>query len=585
MSAMGNALSASRRLALTFALLSSMALPSRAGAPQESGDGAPDPHDALLAAELYPSARQCGACHELIYEEWSSSAHAYAAISPVFHKFEQRINELANGTVGAFCVRCHISVGTALGEERWKPLWERAAVSTEGVTCISCHRVEETYGRVNGERRIVPGTIQEPVRGPTDAPFLDSVIREREHWGVDPMGDGRGTPIHRDALQHEQLGQSEFCASCHQVAVHPGIKLEVVWEQYRDSPAHAQGIRCQDCHMSSDPGRSVGYASGPKATISGKPVEPGSRHTDHAFVGPGYSIAHPGIFPHNLANQYSLEDWMSFDWRGGWGADEWESGSHDPDSFPPPWRDLAKRRDARRIVAANQAKIAARNGLRRRLMENGSRIDGPFFAERPSRSQDLEFEYVVTNLNPGHNLPSGSLGAQPEIWLDVALSGPDGANLWESGYVDSHGDMADLHSRDVRAGTLQHDAQLFNLQTKFLTTNLKGTDREMFLPVPFDGDQLPFIRPAGQPTSVMNHPPFIRMEQRSIPPLGEKRARYSVPGELLTRPGTYKLSVRLRSRAEPIYFMDFVRATKEMVREMNAGMIDIHPYAVTFDLR
>ena len=299
-----------------------------------------DPHARLLAAEQYPSAKQCGACHDQIYEEWSSSAHAYAAISPMFHKFEQRINELANGTVGAFCVRCHISVGTAMGEERWLPLWDRSPVSLEGVTCISCHRVEETYGRVNGERRIVPGTLQAPVQGPTGAPVLDGVIERRKQYGVDPVGDGDGAPIHADAHQHRQITKSEFCASCHQVAVHPGIKLEVVWEQYRDSPARAAGTTCQDCHMSTNPGKASGYASGPRAVVNQQPIEPPGKHTDHAFVGPGYSIAHPGIFPHNRLNQYSTKEWMSFDWRAGWGELEWERSSHDPGSFPPEWRDL-----------------------------------------------------------------------------------------------------------------------------------------------------------------------------------------------------------------------------------------------------
>src|SRR4029079_4157194 len=31
---------------------------------------------------LYPTAAQCGQCHKQIYEEWSSSQHAYASISP-----------------------------------------------------------------------------------------------------------------------------------------------------------------------------------------------------------------------------------------------------------------------------------------------------------------------------------------------------------------------------------------------------------------------------------------------------------------------------------------------------------------------
>jgi hypothetical protein len=570
-------------LAFAFAGLASSQAPAGDGAGLELGAplSSSAAHARLLEADQYPSATKCAACHEEIFKEWSSSAHAYAAISPMFHKFEQRINDLANGTIGAFCVRCHISVGTSLGEERWRPLSERAPVSLEGVTCITCHRVDETYGRVNGERRIVPGALTDPIYGPTGAPNLDPEVERLK---------GTSTEIHRDAFEMKHLSKSEFCASCHQVAVHPGIKLEVVWEQYRDSPAAKAGTTCQDCHMSSNPGLPNGYGVGPRARIGQRAIGPeNAKHTDHSFVGPGYTTAHPGIFPHRPSNNYSFKDWMSFNWRrgedGGWGDKEWESKHGAQTSFPEAWKDEADRREAREIVEENLKRIDDRNARRLAIMENGSKLDGPFFRDDVEVGEDLEFEYVVTNICTGHNLPSGSLGAQPEIWLNVALTDPDGKNVWESGYVDSFGDMADLHSRDVLAGTLPHDDQLFNLQSKFLTTNVKGTDREMYLPVPFDGDQLPFIRPAGQPTSVMNHPPFIRMEQRSIPPLGNKKARYEVPGELLKKPGTYKLSARLRSRAEPIYFMDFVGATKEMVREMNRNMIDIHPYTVAFEVR
>jgi hypothetical protein len=197
----------------------------------------------------------------------------------------------------------------------------------------------------------------------------------------------------------------------------------------------------------------------------------------------------------------------------------------------------------------------------------------------------LKFSYKVTNTNPGHNMPSGSLGAQPEIWLNVALINPEGKNVWESGYVDRNGDMADLHSLDVRNRVLAHDDQLFNLQTKFLTTNVKGTDREMYLPVNLDIDQIPFIRPAGQPITVLNHPPFIRMEGRSIPPLGSRFAKYTVPAAAMEKPGNYRLAVRLRSRAEPIYFMKFIGSTLEMEHSMVEWMLDIHPYTVEFEVK
>ena len=52
----------------------------------ESGNAAlpADPHAAVFASSDYPSASECSTCHEAIYNEWSSSSHAYASVSPVF---------------------------------------------------------------------------------------------------------------------------------------------------------------------------------------------------------------------------------------------------------------------------------------------------------------------------------------------------------------------------------------------------------------------------------------------------------------------------------------------------------------------
>lgn len=341
--------------------------------------------------------------------------------------------------------------------------------------------------------------------------------------------------------------------------------------------------------MGKVPGVASGYATAPTAVVNGRPVNPGRKHSNHAFYGPGYPIAHPGIFPHNpKAGKTKIEEWLKFDWRAGWGDTEFEDKVEKGTlkvSFPDPWTDRIDREEAREIIVENLEALEEKRKLRQQVMENGSRLDGPFFRSTPRRGEDLSFTYRMTNVNPGHNLPSGSLGAQPEIWLNVALIAPDGRTVWESGYVDSHGDMADLHSLDVRAGKIAHDGQLVNLQTKFLTTNVKGTDREMYLPINFDIDQLPFIRPAAVPTTVLNHPPFIRMESRSIPPLGERVARYTVPARMMTQPGKYRLAARVRSRAEPIYFMKFVKATSEMEQAMNEWMIDIHPYSVSFEVR
>jgi hypothetical protein len=188
----------------------------------------------------------------------------------------------------------------------------------------------------------------------------------------------------------------------------------------------------------------------------------------------------------------------------------------------------------------------------------------------------------MTNTNEGHNLLTASLGAQPQLWANIVLVGPDGRRLWETGYLDSYGDLANIHSEDVRHHNMAFDWQLFNLQTMFLITGAVGTDREFFVPVNLDIDQIPFIRPGTQPITVLNHPPFIRMESQSLAATGSRSVPYHIPGELLQQPGVYRLSFRLRNRAEPMYLMRFCEATLDMQRSMNEGMIDVHPLSMEF---
>jgi nitrate/TMAO reductase-like tetraheme cytochrome c subunit len=556
-----------------------------------------NPHANAVADAQYPSARVCGQCHPNQFKQWSISSHAYANVSPMFNKFEQRISDISRGTVTYFCIRCHASVGTALGEKREIAWWDRSAAAKEGITCVTCHRVGEGYGKTNGARRITPGPIHEPVFGPFDSlGGLAAITNARENGILVTQdepdkpaeGDKKWIRMHQTAIQSDIIVKSELCITCHQVAVFPGIKLETVWEEYRASPAAKAGITCQNCHMSKFPGQNAGYEVGWAAEVNGKHFNDQRPLTDHTFVGPGYPISHPGLFPFRMdESPFTPQQWLTFNYRAGWGSDDFENklAAGGAATFPAEWQNAADRGKAWKIVQENLGRWRDREQLRLKLMENASRLDGPFFKGSLQAGKSVSFDYKLTNLNNGHNLPSGSLGAQPELWLNVVLIGPDGKRVWESGYVDKNGDLADLQSTEVGDQTLPHDNQLFSMQSKFITTNLKGTDREMYLPINLDFDQDPFIRPGGAPTSILNHPPNARMEKRSIPPLGSRTAHYKVPGELLKKPGTYKLAARLRGRTEPIYFMDFVFATREMKRTENQWVTDTHAYAVAFDVR
>jgi hypothetical protein len=87
------------------------------------------------------------------------------------------------------------------------------------------------------------------------------------------------------------------------------------------------------------------------------------------------------------------------------------------------------------------------------------------------------------------------------------------------------------------------------------------------------------------PISVLNHPPLIRMEAHSIPPLDHRTPKYHIPASAFRKPGPYRLSVRMRNRTEPIYFMRQIHSTPEMIRRMNENMLDLRASSHTFLVR
>ena len=55
--------------------------------------------------------------------------------------------------------------------------------------------------------------------------------------------------------------------------------------------------------------------------------------------------------------------------------------------FPPVWKEADDRRDAREIIDANLKKLDHKRDIREQIMENGSRVDGPFFDTQPCRGR------------------------------------------------------------------------------------------------------------------------------------------------------------------------------------------------------
>jgi hypothetical protein len=515
----------------------------------EESNGGDEAHNALFLESRMPAAKTCMNCHPRHYNEWSKSQHAYAQLSPVFNTMQAAILNLTNGTNGDFCIRCHTPVGMNLGEPLFTTNFDRHPTSREGITCIACHRMKEPLGKVSGRLPIEQGDMTQPVYGPSGNKNLAETL-ETPGLKVTTNPSERGRKIHKEVKKFSFLTEPGFCGVCHDVTLVNGFRLEEAFSEYKSSPAAARGESCQDCHMGIIPGKASGYHEGPAAVVNG--TETASRKlTDHRFVGPDYSVIHPGMFPHNpeAVELASIEEWNTFDYKAGWGQDEFEDEVSDDMEFPERWSDTDDRYEAREILDVQLEELDEMADARKEILRLGYLL-GDIEVESAS-SDGLEFRVKVSNGTDGHNVPTGFTGERL-VWLHVLVTDADGRTVFESGDLDPNGDVRDLHSRYVFNGELPLDDQLFNLQSKFITRNVRGGEREQILAVNFSPDPLPFLRPDTRPTVLMGRTLGARIHKQGIESNGSRWAEYEVDEGYLSGRPPYNVKVELKAAMIPV---------------------------------
>ena len=62
------------------------------------------------------------------------------------------------------------------------------------------------------------------------------------------------------------------------------------------------------------------------------------------------------------------------------------------------WSDPDDRMEAREVVEDNIEELEYKKKLREEVMNNGGKIDGPFFNGKPQVGESLSLKYIVTNL-------------------------------------------------------------------------------------------------------------------------------------------------------------------------------------------
>jgi nitrate/TMAO reductase-like tetraheme cytochrome c subunit len=514
-------------------------------------------HEQLFAENRYPSAATCATCHQKQYREWSVSSHSYSQLSPVAQALGNTINVLASGSNGDFCLRCHAQVGANLGESPVISNIDRHPASREGITCIVCHRVDKKYDKVSGRIGLVEGGLTEPFFGPTGNAEMERVLSKPDKYKVVTDPDKPGRKIHEEVRFFKPIRTSTFCGSCHDVTLFNGFRLEEAFSEYRMSPAARKGISCQDCHMGSVQGKVSDYEQGPAASIGGVPTAT-RRITSHLFSGPDYSIIHPGIFPHNTEAQEmaTIREWLTFDYKAGWGTDEFENKVASDFKFPKRWEAVDDRYDARAILDDQFELLTYARTKRLEVLRNGYGLGDVMVTKSSPRG--IKFKVKVENLTDGHNVPTGFTGERP-VWLHVEVKDSDGSVVFESGDVDPNGDYRDDHSSYVRNGEVPSDRYLFTLQSKFVVGNVRGSERERVIPIPYPVTSLP--RVLSFPTSlIITGEPFTeRNHRKGINPGSHRWAKYKVKGKMLTGKGPYHLNVKLMTQMIPINLVEAIQ--------------------------
>lgn len=563
-----------RRTIQILALTACTIAPHLTAADEEAVDA----HSAAFLADQYPPATACGDCHPRQYRQWSMSQHAYAQMSPVFNAMHGKILSLTNGTNGDFCIRCHSPVGMNLNEPEFMSNIDRHPTSREGVTCVVCHRLSQPYGKLSGRLAIATGPVTEPVFGPTGDPTEIDAAVKRGRMVTEP--DRRGRQGHGDVAQFEQITESGFCATCHDVTLVNGFRLEEAFSEYKNAPAAKRGVSCQDCHMGREPGRVLGdphdpdfdrtnYDFGPAARL-GRHDTADRKVTDHRFVGPDYSVLPPALFPLNIEaikeesekddrtarGMATIREWLTFDVEAGWGTNEFEDSVSDDYDFPERWKSIDDRYDARDLIDDNLEMLEEMREARLQLLRVGYVLGDINVTD--VRDDRVRFSVEVRNGTDGHNVPTG-FDAERLVWLHVRVLDQNDRLVFVSGDLDPNGDVRDLHSLYVHNHELPLDDQLFSLQSRFLTRNLRGGEREQVLAVNYSASPLPFIRPAPQSTILLGRPTGARKHKQGIAPNASRWAEYDVRLEDLAQRGPLRAIVELKAAMVPVNLINEIR--------------------------
>ncbi|MBM3213383.1 hypothetical protein FJZ36_00480 [Candidatus Poribacteria bacterium] len=345
-------------------------------------------------ARSLSGSESCGTsgCHEEILEEWTPSAHRYAAKDVLFQGIQNVMAQQNGPESTRYCGGCHDPISLFSGT---KNIFVEDLTGLqgyqEGVSCLACHAIRETD---------VQGNANYLIAQPSE--YL---------WQWSTSGLSR---VMRDFLirtypaQHNTLSKRlykapEYCAACHKQFIDQEVnrvgwvQLQNQYDNWKASHWNAEtedqkrdpkkSIECRECHMplvdSSDP------AAGDTGDYNRKAND--GKHRSHRFIASNQMMPKLLELP-GWEKQVQL-------------TEEWLKGS-----FPVP--EIADKWTEGPIV-----KMA---------------LEVP---ESVAPGEKMPIRVVFTSNKVGHDYPTGPLDII-QSWLEIQVTDPDGNVIFTSGTRD-----------------------------------------------------------------------------------------------------------------------------------------------------
>ena len=180
----------------------------------------------------YEKPAVCGtSCHVDFYQQWMQAmmSQAYTHAWDEIEYFKLAVPHAAKDPkvagVKAGCNGCHSPIAFLAGDVP-PPLPASNSRANESVSCDVCHTITGFKGDVPFNFNYVsqPGRVK---YGPRDG-------------AVSPAHETRRSDFHKTA---------DFCGTCHNEKDPYGVWVKSTHLEWKEGPYAAQGVVCQDCHM------------------------------------------------------------------------------------------------------------------------------------------------------------------------------------------------------------------------------------------------------------------------------------------------------------------------------------------------